>query len=175
MTATYRINDLAHPRLPLPIWMLNRVLAPFTSWVRLDESDLLKRAMRKTGLSDFGDDWFREPLRVLVQAVNRESNLNTLSRIYMRQFLQQLLISRLLVEDLVTRHPEILDLPVPAPIFILGLPRTGTTHLHNLLTCDPGLRWLPYWESVEPLLPPDKWPAPGQPDPRRKRSQQRLR
>ena len=129
MTTIYRIDDLARPRLPWPVRTLNRALAPFAQWVRLDETALLTAVKKKTGLTDFGDERFREPLRVLVDALKRESQLNTLSRVYTRQLLLQLLTTRLLVQDLVIRHPEILELPVPSPIVILGLPRTGTTHL----------------------------------------------
>ena len=57
---------------------------------------------------------------------------------------------------------------------ICGLPRTGTTHLHNLVSADPGLRSLPYWESREPVLPDDERPGVGQPDPRRARTEQAL-
>ena len=49
---------------------------------------------------------------------------------------------------------------------IVGLPRTGTSHLHNLISSDPALRSLPYWEALEPVLPPSAQPAPGEPDPR---------
>ena len=64
----------------------------------------------------------------------------------------QLLKNRLLVTDLLARHPEIHDIGIERPIIIAGLPRTGTTHLHNLLSADPNLRSLPYWESLEPVL-----------------------
>jgi len=175
MTTLHRLDDLARPRLPWPIWTLNRALAPLAGWVQLDESTLLSTAMKKTGLTDFGDDRFREPLRVLVAALEREAKLSTLGRVLLRQMLLQLLTTRLLVQDLVIRHPEILELPVPAPIVILGLPRTGTTHLHTLLSCDPGLRSLPYWESLQPVPPSQTQPTPGQPDQRMKRCQQSLR
>ena len=62
--------------------------------------------------------------------------------------------NRLLLTDLLRRHPEIHDIEVEAPIIIAGLPRTGTTHLHNLLAADPALRYLPYWESIEPIPVP---------------------
>ncbi len=175
MTTMYRIDDLAEPRLPWPVRILNRALAPLAGWVRLDEIALLNTAMKKAGLTDFGDERFREPLRVLLDALKREAELNTLSRVYTRQLLLQLLTTRLLVQGLVIRHPEILELPVQSPIVILGLPRTGTTHLHNLLSRDPRLRSLPYWESLQPVLPTEKQPAPGRSDPRVKRCQQNLR
>jgi hypothetical protein len=60
--------------------------------------------------------------------------------------------------------PEILELPVPSPIVIVGLPRTGTTHLHNIVSRDSRLRSLPYLESLQPVLPSEKQPPSGQPD-----------
>ena len=66
--------------------------------------------------------------------------------------LLQFLKNRLLIADLLARHPEIHEIRIDRPIIICGLPRTGTTHLHNLMAADPGLRSLPYWESLEPVL-----------------------
>ena len=86
----------------------------------------------------------------------------------------QLLKNRLLVSDLLARHPEILDIPIARPIVIAGLPRTGTTHLHNLLSADPDLRSLPYWESLEPVPAGDERPGPGEPDPRLARTRGRA-
>ncbi len=74
--------------------------------------------------------------------------------------------NRLLIQDLLTRNPEIHDIAITRPIIIAGLPRTGTTHLHNLMSADPALRSLPYWESLEPVLPESERPPPGAPDPR---------
>src|SRR5262249_30440199 len=64
------------------------------------------------------------------------------------------------------------DVPIAQPIILCGLPRTGTTHLHNLLAVDPALRALPYWESLEPVLADGERPAPGEPDPRIARCEQ---
>jgi Sulfotransferase family len=63
---------------------------------------------------------------------------------------------------------------IVAPIVVCGLPRTGTTHLHNLMAADPALRSLPYWESLEPVLPDSERPAPGDPDPRLARTEAAL-
>jgi hypothetical protein len=78
--------------------------------------------------------------------------------------LTQLLTNRLLLADLLARHPEIHDLEVRQPIVIAGLPRTGTTHLHNLISADPALRSLPYWESVQPVPLPGEAALAGTPD-----------
>jgi hypothetical protein len=79
----------------------------------------------------------------------------------------QWLKNRLLLSDLLTRHPEIHDIELEPPVVIAGLPRTGTTHLHNLLAAAPTFRTIPYWESNEPFpLPSESGMVP---DPRRTR------
>ncbi len=65
-----------------------------------------------------------------------------------------------------TDHPEIHDLEIERPIIIAGLPRTGTTHLQNLISADPALRSLPYWESIEPVPAPGDVTGPDGVDPR---------
>ena len=74
--------------------------------------------------------------------------------------------SRLRVEDLLRRHPEILAVPIDRPIIIAGLPRSGTTHLVNILASDPRLRSMQLWETMEPIPSDDERSAPGEPDPR---------
>ena len=173
---SHRIDDYARPRLPLPIKALNALAGPFARRLfDLDFEGLLATARTKTGLEDFGDDAFREPLHVLLHALEREANLSALGRFLTRQLVLQLLGTRLLAQDLVTRHPEILDEPIAAPIVIMGLPRTGTTHLHNLISQDPDLHALCYWESLEPLPSAKRRPKPGAPDPRIARCEQGLR
>ena len=80
--------------------------------------------------------------------------------------LAKALANRMRIEDLIARHPEIEQEPVERPIIICGMPRTGTTHLHNLMSADPNLRHLPYWESLEPVLAATEQPPAGTPDPR---------
>ena len=169
-----RIDDLARPRLPLPLRALNFAGRPFARGVRLDEAGLLAAARRRTGLSDFGDPAFREPLRVLLAALEQEAGLSPLGRFVARSLVVQLLATRLRTESLLRAHPEILAEQVRAPIVILGLPRTGTTHLHNLLSQDPGLRSLPYWESLEPIPDAPDPRRPPSPDPRVRRCAQGL-
>ena len=80
--------------------------------------------------------------------------------------------NRLRIHDLLARHPEILDVEIVAPVIVIGLPRSGTTHLVNLLAADTRFRSMPLWESYEPV------PDPGEPadadgvDPRWTRCQQ---
>jgi hypothetical protein len=122
--------------------------------------------MEQTGLDDFGNGAFRYRLDVLCAALREEADLSPSGIVSWYSQLLQFLKNRLLIEDLLARHPEIHDIEIERPIIICGLPRTGTTHLHNLISADPALRSLPYWESIEPVLPGAETPGPGQPDPR---------
>jgi hypothetical protein len=76
----------------------------------------------------------------------------------------RLLVNRLRIQDHIKRYPEVLDVPIKRPLFILGLPRTGTTFLHNLLAQDPTSRWLRLWEILYPCPPPH--PTTEKTDPR---------
>ncbi len=169
------IDDLAAPRWPLAWRVANGLAAPFsTRLARLDESSLLATARRREGLDDFGDDAFHEPLRVLLGALDHEAKLSPLGRVLTRQLLLGLLATRLRLEALLREHPEIHDERIEAPIVILGLPRTGTTHLQNLLAQHPSLHSLPYWESLEPI--PTKAVREGNDiDSRRRRCEGALR
>jgi hypothetical protein len=164
--APVRIDDLAHPRFSPETAEILTAMAGMADGVQLEPDALMEAAVAKTGLSDFGDDRFREPLEVLCTAFRTEAGLSGMGVVSNHALLVQLLSNRLLVEDLLRRHPEIHDVRIQAPIIVCGLPRTGTTHLHNLMAADPALRSLPYWESLEPVLPESERPAPGEPDPR---------
>jgi hypothetical protein len=98
------------------------------------------------GLADFGDETYAAPLAVLAGAIDRGPLVAPVGRFMLHTQLVQLLKNRLLLADLLARHPEIAAIPIARPIVICGLPRTGTTHLHNLMAADPALRSLPYWE-----------------------------
>jgi hypothetical protein len=122
------------------------------------------RATSEIGLDDFGEREHEATFEVLASAVDRSEILSPVGRLMMHAQLLQLLKNRLLLTDLLARHPEIDEIEIARPIIICGLPRTGTTHLHNLTAADPALRSLPYWESLEPI------PLPAEvgvdPDPR---------
>jgi hypothetical protein len=124
--------------------------------VRLDEATLVARASRETGLADFGDDRFRVPLRVLLDAFEREAALTVLGRLIARTDVVRLLANRLRMVDAHARHPEIGDGRIRAPIFVVGLPRTGTSILHELLAQDPANRVPMTWEVMHPWPPPER-------------------
>ncbi len=161
------IDDYENPQFtPQARAVLDAIAA--SPAVTFEPDAVLAAACEQTGLDDFGDDWFREPLEVICEAVPAEAGLSPTGRVTAGMSLVSFLANRLRLEDLIRRHPEIEQLPVKAPIMIVGLPRTGTTHLHNLLSADPALRSLPYWESLEPV--PATIPPPD-PDPRIERAE----
>jgi hypothetical protein len=125
--------------------------------------DLLAGAQAETGLDDFGDDSYREGLERLVKSLQTEAKLNDLGQVVVPMLVSKLLSQRLQIEDWYRRHPEIDDEPIVAPLFGLGLPRTGSTALAFLLAEDPNARTLRLWEATQPCPPPSTVEPP---DPR---------
>lgn len=120
----------------------------------LTPDGLAAAAVAETGLDDFGGDSFRAGLERLTDALESEAQLSPLGAEILRLRLVGHLCSRLRIHDTYLRHPEIAEQVVAAPIFIIGLPRTGTTALSNLLHADPAIRSLRLWESLSPVPPP---------------------
>lgn len=154
--APVRILDLAEPQLPESVVAMRDGVRDVAAALRFDLGRLEDDACVEAGLDDFGDDLHREPYTVLLAALDREGGLGPLGRVGAYEQLKRFLKNRLLVVDYLKRHPDALDTPVARPIVIAGMPRSGTTHLHNLIAADPALRSLPYWESVEPVPPLDE-------------------
>ena len=152
-----RIADLAEPRLT--DGQAAALAYARTVPVALSEQVVLEAARRQTGLSDFGADDFRARLRVWLQAAEEDTDLNALGRLGVFSNCVRYLANRLRVEDVLARHPEILQVAIERPIIVAGLPRSGTTHLVNLIAADARLRSLPYWESMEPV--PARGDGPG--------------
>ena len=124
-------------------------------------ADLLARARAATGLDDFGDDWFLVPLERLVAGINAEAGLRHdgghIDRIVYA------LMDRLVVTDLIRRHPEILDEKIDVAAAIIGLPRTGSTMLHRLLASLPEMTSPWWWEVTFPLPLPGEQPGDASP------------
>jgi hypothetical protein len=123
-------------------------------WPSLREGDLLEAAVRRAGSNDFGTEEFREGLGVLLDSLEREAELTALGRLSCRETLLRYLENRLRLADYRARHPEIVSEVITRPIFIVGLPRTGTTILFNLLSQDPANRPPLSWEVEWPVPPP---------------------
>lgn len=120
----------------------------------LNPEELCETARRRAGLTDFGGDEFRVPLGVLVRSLEEEADLTFVGRVFVREILVQKLMNRLLLAESLRRHPGILCTEIRRPIFITGLPRTGTTLLHRVMAQDPCLRHLQMWEVWQPAPPP---------------------
>jgi hypothetical protein len=139
--------------------------------VVLDAPTVLEAAVAETGLSDFGADDFRPRLDMWLQSIDEDANLTALGRGNLFQMTVRYAATRLLIEDIVKRHPEILDIVIDRPIIVAGLPRSGTTHLLGLLSADPRLRSLPWWEANAPVPTEADAPTADDPNPRWTRSQ----
>jgi hypothetical protein len=120
---------------------------------RLDTEGMIAAAERRTGLADWGDPAFREGLGMLVRSF-AAGRVHTFGRLYFREFCIRTLVNRLRIHADLARHPEILEVPIRRPLFVTGLPRSGTTLLHRLLSEDPVGRPLYFWETLEPSPPP---------------------
>ncbi len=162
-----RLDDLAEPRFSAEAQQLLDMMATMAPSCPLDADALHAHASADTGLNDFGAQDYRERLDVYLAALREIDGLHPAGVVNFYGQLLQLLKNRLLFTDLLSRHPEIDDIELPPPVVIAGLPRTGTTHLHNLLAAPPTFRSMPYWESVEPF--PLSQEAGVEPDPRRMR------
>ncbi|MGI9285999.1 MAG: sulfotransferase family protein [Pseudomonadales bacterium] len=123
--------------------------------VPLDEASLIDHAQRTTGLSDFGDDLWREPFTVLVKSLEEEAQLTLMGRLMARNDIILWLSTRLKVTDTLKRHPEVLEQEVVAPMVIVGLPRSGTSILFELLAQDPDVGVPLMWEALQPCPPPE--------------------
>ena len=132
----------------------------------LSPDGLLASARKQTGLTDFGPETFRAGLEVLCASLEEEADLTPLGRVAARTRLAGLLANRLrLVESL--RNQAVAAEEVSRPIFVLGLPRTGTTVLYGMLAADPAMRSPATWEVARPF------PAPSGEDPARVKAMER--
>ncbi|MGZ4975328.1 MAG: sulfotransferase family protein, partial [Limisphaerales bacterium] len=117
----------------------------------LNAEQLYAMAQRQTRLQDFGDPQICLRLAVLVASIERESNLHGVGRFLMRNYLCQLLKTRLVLEHSWKTARPIKNGAINSPIFITGIPRSGSTFLHELMAGDEGNRTLAAWELLEPI------------------------
>lgn len=118
----------------------------------LEPEALLARARAKTGLNDAGaDTGWRRRLDVLVGDLHDHAALTPLGRTIAHGQLVAALANRMRAHALWRRHPEILQLPVPAPVIVLGQMRSGTTRMQRLLACDPRLAFTRFFEGWNPV------------------------
>jgi hypothetical protein len=121
--------------------------------VKLDAEAVLAKAIKKAGCSDFGDEDFREGLVRFLESAEREGELTLLGRLMVQGYATGNLVNRLKLVDWRKRHPEVEKEEIVRPLFIVGLPRTGTTILHSVLERDPANRSPLAWEIQHPVPP----------------------
>ena len=138
----------------------------------LSEETVLEEARRKTGLEDLGDERFRIPLKALLDSYENDPDLTFVGRLLAQRMMIHLVANRLKINHDLQQYPEILSGEIHRPLFVVGLPRSGTTLLYNLLAQDPDSRPLLFWESMSPSPPPD--PRTRDRDPRIKTAEQTV-
>jgi hypothetical protein len=119
----------------------------------LEIESLTRAAYRRAGSASFGAWDFAEPLERLLRSYHDEADLTTLGRITVRELIVSLLENLLRMEAERAANPAIERQAIVAPVFIVGLPRTGTTHLHGMISQDPASRAPFTWEVMYPAAP----------------------
>jgi len=167
---------LAQPFRPLPIRVMNalgRALARLGIVpISLSDESLMRKACKQTQLSDFGPDTFRPGLAKLMESIESDGRLTLFGRYFAQRQMLELLSHRLQLAEYRRQHPEIADEVIRRPLFILGLPRTGTTLLYGLLAEDPANRAPLSWELDDPCPPAET--ETYHTDPRIERTQKRF-
>ena len=163
-----RIEDLREP-------VLNEAQKAALAYGESNPVDLsvdavLSAAVERTGLDDFGPDDFLERLGLWLAETDENPERTALGRFSLYNDCVRAAANRLWIRDLLERHPEIHEQEIERPIIVVGLPRSGTTHLVNLIAADQRLRSMPLWEGQQPVPDPREKPGPDGVDPRYTRS-----
>jgi hypothetical protein len=145
----FRIDDLREPKLSPQQQAAFDYAA--TLEIDFDPDAILREAERATGLCKLIDLTVLDRLAAQTQAIDSDQGLSGLGRMIVQQRFVTLLSSRLRYDDFVTRFPEALEVELEPPVIVVGLPRSGTTHLVNLLAADSRFRSMPWWEVQEPI------------------------
>lgn len=167
-TQVFRVDEFKDPRLPEE----RRLVLEAVEKEPLDMSvqGVLDAAMARTGLTDFGAGDFRERLGRLLGEVEADANVwKDAKKGFVAQCVKAA-SNRLLNRDFLLRNPQVDDIVIDRPIFITGLPRSGTTHLENLIAADRRLRYLPVYLGAQAVPTPGEEAGPDGVDPRWARS-----
>jgi hypothetical protein len=152
-TEILRIDDIQQPVLSDA--QRDALAAAEDVRLELTVDAVLAAAREKSHLDDFGPEDFIERLALILDVVAWEGHtkfaqLSTFNRIVEKA------ANRALTVDLLKRHPEIREEPIEAPLFVAGLPRSGTTHLLNLIAADSRFQAMPYWQVLRPVPLPEE-------------------
>jgi hypothetical protein len=118
--------------------------------IDLSPDALIAEARKETGLQRFRDDSFMPAMRILLEAVEAEAELNPFGRFVAKSRTLRALKNRLWADACFEAHPEILERKIVAPIIIVGPHRSGTTRMQHMLAADPRLQHLQAWEGINP-------------------------
>jgi Sulfotransferase family len=127
---------------------------------------VLNDARRLTGVDDFGPEDFTERLALLLGEVEGDDNVWKSHKAQFVDHCVKAAANRLRIQHYWAEHPESLDVPIERPIDVVALPRSGSTHLENLLAADRRLRHLPVYLAAQPAPQPGEEPGPDGDDPR---------
>jgi hypothetical protein len=116
-------------------------------------TELVDRAHFESGVGSFGSNSYREGLDIFLADCSAHGKLTEAGRLKLEAGVVEALKRRLRVEQYAREHPEVTQAGIPSPVVVMGLPRTGTTLLSNLLACDPARRSLLQWEANDPVPP----------------------
>jgi hypothetical protein len=125
-------------------------------WPNLDVQQLLEKAEQRTGFSDFGDDSFQQGLQKLIGSLESQAELSQVGRLAAHFNILDYLCVRLRLINSRSTRPDIAEQSLAPPLVILGLPRTGTTILYELIAQDPTFRSPASWEVAQPVPPARK-------------------
>ena len=152
-------DDLADPKLTflqkLAIGGAKKGVTEFT------QEAVLSAARKATGLSDFGDESFREALQVLLDDYANDEGLSGVGEQQCFKDLVRCASNHLIIQDRIKKTPELETMQLRKPLSVSGLPRSGTTHLVNLLAADSRFQSLPLWVAQEPFHAPGQEKASG--------------
>ena len=116
----------------------------------LNLETLIANAKAETQLDDLGDNEFLQAFKVLIDSTNNDSVLSDIGRAAVEGEMHRILVNRLRFARDLKQHPEILEEDVSDPIVILGMPRTGTTKLQQMISADPDVHKLYKWRLLNP-------------------------
>lgn len=144
-----RIKDLAQPDFPEFVEQFLQSVDP--SSVALTVDAVQQAAEADSGLPAYAEPGYLARMKLLLDSMDADGDLSPFGRQTNFNIMVRYAAQRARFEKLWAEHPEIADIQIDRPIIIAGLPRSGTTHLLNLISVDERLRSLPYWESLEPF------------------------
>lgn len=141
--------------------------------LRLDEQAVTAAATKLTGLTDFGDPYYRQGLQCLLESAEKDANLHPIGRLMTNDMVINYLVQRLRLAETRKKEPEIFQKPLVPPLIIIGPARSGTTFLHHILSLDTSHRAIPQWLLMRPF--PEMNGSEGSPDPRIVKMEQGIR